>query len=123
MVMSCYIVTVSFLHNIGLKLWQFLLKVLVDEENTAIVRWISKEEGTFRVVNSEGLAKLWGKHKNRPEMNYDKLSRAMRYYYHKNLLDKIPKRLCYQFQYYSKWWEKLKEVDPMFQIEVLPLSP
>ena len=97
--------------------------MLVDEENTAIVRWISKEEGTFRVVNSEGLAKLWGKHKNRPEMNYDKLSRAMRYYYHKNLLDKIPKRLCYQFQYYSKWWEKLKEVDPKFQIEVLPLSP
>ena len=105
-----------------MKLWEFLLKVLVDSKHANIVRWISREEGTFRVIDSEGLARLWGEHKNRTEMNYDKLSRAMRYYYHKNLLDKAPKRLCYQFKYYSRWWEKLELADPQFKM-VSPPSP
>ena len=94
-----------------MKLWQFLLKVLVEEQNTTIAHWVSKETGTFCVSDPERLAKLWGEHRNRPEMNYDKLSRAVRYYYHKNLLDKAPKRLCYQFGYYSRWWEHLEMAD------------
>ena len=107
----------------GLRLWQFLLKVLVDGKHTAIIRWMSREEGTFRVIDSEALAKLWGLHKNRPFMNYDKMSRAMRYYYHKHLLDKAPKRLCYQFKYHSKWWLQLEEKDPSFKMAATPPSP
>ena len=75
-----------------MKLWQFLLYLLVQNKHSNVIRWTSKQEGMFKVVDSEGLAKLWGRHKNRPEMNYDKLSRAMRYYYNKNLLDKAPRR-------------------------------
>ena len=56
-------------------------------------------------------------------MNYDKLSRALRYYYNKNLLDKAPRRLHYQFKYYSRWWEGLEAVDPTFKMESVPLSP
>ena len=107
----------------GMKLWQFLLQVLVENKHPTIVRWTSKQEGMFKVVDSEGLAKLWGVHKNRPEMNYDKMSRAMRYYYNKHLLDKVPRRLYYQFKYYSKWWERLQSVEPDFRMSTLPRAP
>lgn len=110
-------------YSLGIKLWQFLLKLLVAGKNTGIIRWISRIDGTFRVINSDGLAKLWGNHKNRPYMNYDKMSRAMRYYYHKQLLDKAPKRLCYQFKYYSKWWIQLQNSDPNFKMPTIPLPP
>ena len=56
-------------------------------------------------------------------MNYDKMSRALRYYYNKNLLDKAPKRLHYQFKYYSRWWEKLQAVDTTFKMVVVPQPP
>lgn len=35
--------------------------------------------GVFRIVKSVEVSKLWGKRKSNPGMNYEKLSRAMRY--------------------------------------------
>ena len=43
-----------------------------------MVRWENVEEGVFRIVKSEDLARLWGNIKNNPRMTYEKLSRAMR---------------------------------------------
>lgn len=43
-----------------------------------MVRWENVEEGVFRIVKSEDLARLWGQLKNNPRMTYEKLSRAMR---------------------------------------------
>ena len=44
------------------------------------------------------VARRWGKRKNRPNMNYDKLSRALRYYYDKMLLTKVSgRRYTYRF--------------------------
>jgi len=45
------------------------------------------------------VAKLWGERKNRPQMNYDKLSRSIRQYYKKGIIKKTAnsKRLVYQF--------------------------
>jgi len=44
-------------------------------------------------------ATLWGKRKNRPAMNYDKLSRSLRQYYKKGIMKKTERsqRLVYQF--------------------------
>ena len=36
-----------------------------------------------KLHKSEEVAKLWGMRKNKTNMNYDKLSRALRYYYDK----------------------------------------
>lgn len=45
------------------------------------------------------VARLWGIQKNRPAMNYDKLSRSIRQYYKKGIIRKpdISQRLVYQF--------------------------
>ncbi len=34
------------------------------------------------------VARRWGSRKNKPKMNYEKLSRGLRYYYDKNIIHK-----------------------------------
>jgi len=55
--------------------------------------------GIFKIEDSVRVAKLWGERKNRPQMNYDKLSRSIRQYYKKGIIKKTvnSKRLVYQF--------------------------
>ncbi|KTF77975.1 hypothetical protein cypCar_00038933 [Cyprinus carpio] len=46
----------------------------------------------------QGVARLWGMQKNRPAMNYDKLSRSLRYYYEKGIMQKVAgERYVYKF--------------------------
>lgn len=63
-------------------LWQFLLELLMDGSNNHLISWTSND-GEFKLHNSEEVARLWGLRKNKTNMNYDKLSRALRYYYDK----------------------------------------
>lgn len=44
----------------------------------AIICWENHEEGVFKFVSSEKVAKLWGSKRGNNVMNYEKLSRAMR---------------------------------------------
>ena len=62
--------------------------------------------GIFKIEDSVRVAKLWGERKNRPQMNYDKLSRSIRQYYKKGIIKKTvnSKRLVYQFcPAYMQW--------------------
>lgn len=63
-------------------LWQFLLELLMDGNNSHLISWTSND-GEFKLHNSEEVARMWGLRKNKTNMNYDKLSRALRYYYDK----------------------------------------
>ena len=50
----------------------------------------------FKIVDSAGLSELWGIQRNHHSMNFDKMSRALRYYYTVNKLKKVPEQYCYQ---------------------------
>jgi hypothetical protein len=43
------------------------------------IHWVDRDKGVFKIVDSVRVAHLWGKRKNRPAMNYDKLSRCLSY--------------------------------------------
>lgn len=66
----------------AITLWQFLLQLLLDQSHKHLICWTSND-GEFKLLKSEEVAKLWGLRKNKTNMNYDKLSRALRYYYDK----------------------------------------
>jgi len=84
----------------GRLLWDFLQQLLNDKEQkyARFIAWRNAETGVFKIVDPAGLAKLWGIQKNHLSMNYDKMSRALRYYYRVNILRKVQgERHCYQF--------------------------
>ncbi|XP_066456203.1 transcription factor ETV7-like isoform X2 [Eleutherodactylus coqui] len=79
-------------------LWDYLHKLLDDKRYESCIRWEDKELKIFRVVDPNSLAAFWGKHKNRPRMTYEKMSRALRQYYKINLLQReCGKRLTFRF--------------------------
>lgn len=81
-------------------LWQFLKELLLKPHSYGrFIRWLNKEKGIFKIEDSAQVARLWGVRKNRPAMNYDKLSRSIRQYYKKGIIRKpdISQRLVYQF--------------------------
>ncbi|GMR61074.1 hypothetical protein PMAYCL1PPCAC_31269, partial [Pristionchus mayeri] len=85
-----------------IQLWQFLLELL--SEPVANVQCIAWEggNGEFKLVDPDEVARKWGERKSKPNMNYDKLSRALRYYYDKNIMTKVHgKRYAYKFDFNS----------------------
>ena len=84
-------------NNGQVQLWQFLLELLTDKEHREVIHWLG-DEGEFKLNNPEIVAQLWGAGKNKPNMNYEKLSRALRYYYDGDMICKVHgKRFVYKF--------------------------
>lgn len=79
-------------------LWEFIYQLLQDRASRDFVCWEGNgSDLVFRIVNPTGLAELWGQQKNRTNMTYEKLSRALRYYYKMNIIKKVAgKRLTYK---------------------------
>ncbi|KAK7475966.1 hypothetical protein BaRGS_00032785, partial [Batillaria attramentaria] len=80
-------------------LWEFIYETLLNPlYNPQYLRWENQREGVFRFVQSEAVAQLWGSRKNNENMTYEKLSRAMRHYYKRGILERVEgRRLVYKF--------------------------
>ncbi|XP_056281652.1 GA-binding protein alpha chain isoform X2 [Pseudoliparis swirei] len=105
-------------NNGQIQLWQFLLELLTDKDARDCISWVG-EEGEFKLNQPELVAQKWGQRKNKPTMNYEKLSRALsvimppegvttdrmaapqmrkRYYYDGDMISKVQgKRFVYKF--------------------------
>ncbi|CAG0888251.1 unnamed protein product [Darwinula stevensoni] len=83
--------------------------LLEDPGNSGFISWTGRGL-EFKLVEPEEVefctspclhamvARRWGKEKNRPTMNYDKLSRSLRYYYERGILQKVTgERYVYRF--------------------------
>ncbi|XP_055975050.1 ETS domain-containing protein Elk-4 isoform X1 [Sorex fumeus] len=93
----------------AITLWQFLLQLLQDPQHKNTICWTSND-GEFKLLQAEEVARLWGIRKNKPNMNYDKLSRALRYYYVKNIIKKVNgQKFVYKFVSYPE----ILSMDPM----------
>ena len=64
-----------------------------------------------------------GERKSKPNMNYDKMSRALRYYYDKNIMKKVHgKRYTYKFDFHSLM-QLCQGLDPSLAARSLPDLP
>jgi len=89
----------EFLMLLGgnIQLWQFLLELLTDPTCHNFICWTGND-WEFKLRDPDEVARRWGIRKNKPRMNYEKLSRGLRYYYDKNIIQKTSgKRYVYRF--------------------------
>ena len=86
-------------------LWEFFLELLLDPDHYShLITWVDREAGEFKIIDSEVVSVIWGLLKNKTGMKYDHMSRSIRYYYGKGILDKVPdKQLVYKFGSSSKF--------------------
>ncbi|KAI5733354.1 hypothetical protein M8J76_010862 [Diaphorina citri] len=95
------------------KVWQFLISLLHNPDyNPSLICWENYEEGKFRFVQSDKVAGLWGDTKHNETYNYEKFSRAMRYYYKHDILRSVDGRLIYQFGANAVGWRTENPIDP-----------
>ncbi|XP_072324937.1 protein c-ets-1-B-like isoform X2 [Scyliorhinus torazame] len=90
-------VLTEYTGNGPIQLWQFLLELLLDKSCQSFISWTG-DGWEFKLSDPNEVAKRWGNRKNKPKMNYEKLSRGLRYYYHRDIIYKTAgKRYVYRF--------------------------
>lgn len=117
------------------KVWEFLRDMLHNPQYCpSLICWVKHDDGVFKFNASDEVAKIWGSMRGNSSMNYEKLSRAMRYdhltfknkylkftnkyfsyYYKKKILEPVyGRRLVYKFGPKAMGW---RTNNPNFQQE------
>ncbi|KAL7065014.1 hypothetical protein AAHC03_05405 [Spirometra sp. Aus1] len=78
------------------ELWEFILRSLNSRKSSAF-QWVNQSAGIFRITDTRQAAREWGRYRNNSRMNYEKMARAMRFYYKNAMLRKAQKQLHFQF--------------------------
>ncbi|MEQ2177658.1 Transcription factor etv6, partial [Goodea atripinnis] len=91
-------------------LWDYVYQLLSDSRYENYIRWEDPDSKVFRIMDPNGLARLWGNHKVNTQfsvlmriieltnMTYEKMSRALRHYYKLNIIRKEPgQRLLFRY--------------------------
>ncbi|CAB1352960.1 unnamed protein product [Coregonus sp. 'balchen'] len=60
-----------------IQLWQFLLELLNDTSCQSVISWTG-DGWEFKFTDPDKEARRWGRRKNKPKINYEKLSRGLR---------------------------------------------
>ncbi|XP_060678198.1 protein c-ets-1-B-like [Hemiscyllium ocellatum] len=95
--LACRPILTEYTGNGPIQLWQFLLELLLDKTCQSFISWTG-DGWEFKLSDPNEVAKRWGNRKNKPKMNYEKLSRGLRYYYHRDIIQKSAgKRYVYRF--------------------------
>ncbi|KAK7099176.1 uncharacterized protein [Littorina saxatilis] len=82
-------------------LWKFLLWVLDHQPDLA--QWTDMRKGVFKFVDTARISTQWGQRKHKRDMTFEKLSRGIRHYYKRGLMERLSNtRLVYKFN-----WEKV----------------
>ncbi|KAK7480405.1 hypothetical protein BaRGS_00028324, partial [Batillaria attramentaria] len=82
-------------------LWKFLLWVLENQPDLA--QWTDVKRGVFKFVDTARISRMWGQRKHKKDMTFEKLSRGIRHYYKRGLMERLANtRLVYKFN-----WEKV----------------
>ncbi|CAF1124409.1 unnamed protein product [Rotaria sordida] len=82
------------------RLYQFFLLLLENPYYASYASYTNKSEGIFQIHEPEKVADLWQQVKSRQanqQMTYDKLARAVRWYYQYDIMKKTNTRYTFQF--------------------------
>nr|VZI48279.1 unnamed protein product [Spirometra erinaceieuropaei] len=71
-----------------IELWQFLLELLTDWHHRNAIHLVS-EDSEYKLNNPEQVAYMWGQRKDKPTMNNEKLSPAVRYCYDGDMISNV----------------------------------
>ena len=107
-----------------MQLWQFLYAVL-QEGHTEIIKYTDDEsELEFRIVEPDTIAAWWGYQKNHKNMNFDKFSRSLRYYYERKLIQRVyGEKFVYRFCCHPEYlYDVLDSSDCRPKLKPLPTA-
>lgn len=77
----------------GPKNWEYLMRMLVDQQyNPSVIRWEDEAAHTFRIVKPSVIAQMWGNRSNKPNLTYDNFARGLRYHYTTGALEAVSVR-------------------------------
>ncbi|XP_066944877.1 uncharacterized protein [Macrobrachium rosenbergii] len=73
------------------KVWEFLVRLLVDPQtNPLLVQWQDEVSGNFVLNQPSIIARLWGARAGNPELSYNNFARGLRYHYSTGAIELVP---------------------------------